>query len=161
MFNFLKRKNKSLTVKAAADGQLQAITEVNDDVFSTKMLGDGYAIVPTSGHIYAPIAGKITTVFPTKHAIGIRSDQGLEVLIHLGLDTVELKGLPFNSAVNEGQEVKAGDLLSVMDLSLLRAQGYDPTVIVVYTNMDLLNHLSELLPQTVQHLADVQILAFK
>ncbi|MDN6043527.1 MAG: PTS glucose transporter subunit IIA, partial [Lactobacillus sp.] len=74
MFNFLKRKNKSLTVKAAADGQLQAITEVNDDVFSTKMLGDGYAIVPTSGHIYAPIAGKITTVFPTKHAIGIRSD---------------------------------------------------------------------------------------
>ncbi len=161
MFNFLKHKNKSLTVKAAADGQLQAITEVNDDVFSTKMLGDGYAIVPTSGHIYAPIAGKITTVFPTKHAIGIRSAQGLEVLIHLGLDTVELKGLPFNSAINEGQDVKAGDLLSVMDLSLLRAQGYDPTVIVVYTNMDLLTHLSELLPQTVRHLTDVQTLEFK
>ena len=105
MFNFFKKKNKGLEVDAVVDGTVMPITDVNDDVFSTKMLGDGFAIKPNDTQIYAPVAGTISTLFPTKHAIGIKTDEGLEILIHLGLDTVELKGAPFTVDVKQGNKV--------------------------------------------------------
>lgn len=116
MFNFFKKKNKGLEVDAAVDGELIPITEVKDDVFSTKMLGDGYAIKPTSGEIHSPVEGDISTLFPTKHAIGIKTKEGLEILVHLGIDTVELNGAPFKMEIQKGDHVTPGQLLGTMDL---------------------------------------------
>ena len=87
------------------------IEDVKDPVFSQKMMGDGFAVEPENGHIVSPVAGKVTSVFPTKHALGLVTDNGLEVLVHIGLDTVSLEGKPFEVKVSEGQTVAAGDLL--------------------------------------------------
>ncbi|WP_025730204.1 PTS transporter subunit IIBC [Atopobacter phocae] len=133
------------SVYTVADGRVLPITEVNDPVFSGKMMGDGYAIEPVNGKVYAPVRGIVQTVFPTKHAISIISENGLEVLVHLGLDTVELKGVPFDVQVTEGQLVQVGDLLVTMNLSALEQANKDRTIIVVYTNMD---HIKEITPQT-------------
>ena len=115
MFNFFKKKNKGLEVVAVVDGDIMPITDVKDDVFSTKMLGDGFAIKPKDSHIYAPVDGTITTLFPTKHAIGIKTEKGLDIVIHLGLDTVELEGAPFTVDVKQGDQVKTGQPLATMD----------------------------------------------
>lgn len=87
---------------AVADGQIKEITEVADPVFSQKMMGDGYAVVPSNEKVYAPITGKVTSIFETQHAIGLLTNEGLEVLVHMGLDTVDLKGIPFKIYVKEG-----------------------------------------------------------
>lgn len=161
MFNFFKKKKAAAdgtVITAAADGNLMPITEVKDDVFSTKMLGDGYAIKPSEDkiNIYAPVSGEITTVFPTKHAIGIKTADGLEILIHLGLDTVELKGAPFESKVKQGDQVSQGDLLTTMDCKQITDAGYDDSVIVVYTNMDLLKAVDPVEKGSVQHAEKAQ-----
>lgn len=164
MFNLFGKKKKSanvVAVYAPADGKVMPITEVKDDVFSTKMLGDGLAVKADNGEIFAPVAGEITTVFPTKHAIGITTEQGLEILIHLGLDTVELKGELFETLIKVGDKVKAGDPIVKMDLAKIQAAGYDDTVIVVYTNMDLLESISEVQARTVNHSQKVQEITFK
>ena len=111
-----------------------SITEVKDPVFSQKMMGDGYAVEPASGSIYAPVTGVVTSVFPTKHAVGILSDKGLEVLVHVGLDTVALNGAPFSAKVADGQRVAAGDLLLVADLEAIRSAGRETTTVVAFTN---------------------------
>lgn len=85
------------------------------------MMGDGFAVEPTSGEIYAPVSGTITSIFPSKHALGLITDSGLEVLIHVGLDTVDLNGKPFDVQVSQGQKVKAGDLLIKADLEAIVA----------------------------------------
>ncbi|TSO26662.1 PTS glucose transporter subunit IIA [Lactobacillus sp. LL6] len=161
MFNFFKKKNKGVEIAAAVNGNSMPITDVKDDVFSTKMLGDGYAIKPSDGEIVAPIDGEITTLFPTKHAIGITTDKGLEILIHLGLDTVELKGEPFKVKVQKGDKVKKGDSLAQMDLASITDKGYDNTVIVVYTNMDILSSVSTIEPKTVTRGEDIQVIEYK
>ena len=127
---------KGLTeeVLSVADGQVIPITEVKDPVFSQKMMGDGYAIEPTNGSIYAPVTGLVTSVFPTKHAIGLLSDKGLEVLVHVGLDTVALNGAPFSAKVTDGQRVTSGDLLLVADLEAIRSAGRETTTVVAFTN---------------------------
>ena len=127
---------KGLTeeVLSVADGQVIPITEVKDPVFSQKMMGDGYAIEPTNGSIYAPVTGLVTSVFPTKHAIGLLSDKGLEVLVHVGLDTVALNGAPFSAKVTDGQRVTSGDLLLVADLEAIRSAGRESTTVVAFTN---------------------------
>lgn len=117
-------------------GTVKAITEVADPVFSQKMMGDGFATDPTDGAVYAPIAGKISSVFPTKHALGIVTEEGLEVLVHLGIDTVDLKGEPFDVQVAEGDQVTAETLLVTMDLAKIEAAGKGTTVIVAFTNGD-------------------------
>lgn len=102
MFNFFKKsKSKGNEVKAPIKGNLIPLSEVSDDVFSQKMLGDGFAVKPTGQEVVAPVSGTITTLFPTKHAIGIKTAEGLEVLIHLGIDTVELKGNPSSSSLSK------------------------------------------------------------
>ncbi|MGQ5708985.1 PTS sugar transporter subunit IIA [Lactobacillus sp. PSON] len=161
MFNFFKKKNKNVEMAAAVSGEVMPITSVKDDVFSTKMLGDGYAVKPSDGDIVAPIDGEITTLFPTKHAIGITTDKGLEILIHLGLDTVELKGKPFEVKVQKGAKVKKGDSLAQMDLDEITESGYDDSVIVVYTNMDVLSSVSTIEPKTVTRGEDVQVIEYK
>ena len=158
MFNIFKKR--SFTVTAACDGRLMPITDVKDEVFSQKMLGDGYAIKPTDGKIYSPVAGTVTTVFPTKHAIGITTDNNLEILVHLGIDTVELKGEPFEVAVKQGDTVKQDDYLASMNTELITAENYDDRVIVVYTNMDVIKSVSDVSAGDTTHGDTVQTLQF-
>ncbi|WP_137598063.1 N-acetylglucosamine-specific PTS transporter subunit IIBC [Paucilactobacillus kaifaensis] len=123
------------TFYSVAQGHLEDIEVVSDPTFAQKMLGDGYAVEPETGAIVSPVDGEILTVFPTKHAIGIRTDNGLEVLVHMGLDTVELNGTPFDVKVTEGQKVKHGQALANADLAAIKAAGKKTTMIVIVTNM--------------------------
>ena len=161
MFNFFKKsKSKGNEVKAPIKGNLIPLSEVSDDVFSQKMLGDGFAVKPTGQEVVAPVSGTITTLFPNKHAIGIKTAEGLEVLIHLGIDTVELKGEPFKLFVKQGDSVKAGDKLAEMDIADVADHGLDNTVMVVYTNMDLLKEVKDVDPRPVEAGDDAQEIAF-
>lgn len=162
MFNFFKKskKNNGVQILSPVDGELIPITEVSDDVFSQKMLGDGFAVKPSAKEIFAPIDGKISTLFPTKHAIGITTSQGLEILLHLGIDTVELKGEPFEVHVNQGDEVTAGQKLADMDIDQISAKGLDNTVMVVYTNMDLLKEVGGVDSRQVKHGEEAQTITF-
>lgn len=150
-------KTQTEDLAAVADGQLIAITELNDPVFSQKMMGDGFAIKPTSSDIYAPIAGTISNIFETKHAIGILSETGLEVLIHMGLDTVELKGEPFDILVNVGDKVTPNTLLAKMDLKKIADNGKETDVIVILTNMDKVANLTLSPNQVVKHSEQVGV----
>lgn len=119
---------------APVSGEAESLTKVNDQVFSAKLMGDGVAIVPNDGTVYSPVDGEITVAYETKHAYGLKSDDGAEVLIHVGLDTVNLKGEHFTSEVTQGQKVKRGDKLGSFDLEAVKKAGYDPTVMMVVTN---------------------------
>ena len=123
-------------VHSVADGQVINIEDVKDPVFSQKMMGDGFAVEPENGKIVSPVAGKVTSIFPTKHAIGLVTDNGLEVLVHIGLDTVSLEGKPFDVKVTEGQTVAAGDLLVEANLDAIREAGRATSTVVVFTNAD-------------------------
>ncbi|MFD2307005.1 PTS sugar transporter subunit IIA [Enterococcus termitis] len=125
---FFKKKR---VLKSIAEGRLVPLTEVNDAVFSKQMMGIGFAVTAHSGQIYAPVSGKILSIFPTLHAITLESENGDTLLIHLGLDTVELNGAPFTVFVQEGATVNAGQKLAEMDLSMLAKEGKDPVAIVV------------------------------
>ena len=129
-------------VHSVADGEVINIEDVKDPVFSQKMMGDGFAVEPENGHIVSPVAGKVTSVFPTKHALGLVTDNGLEVLVHIGLDTVSLEGKPFEVKVSEGQTVAAGDLLVEADLDAIRAAGRETSTIVVFTNADAIKSVN-------------------
>lgn len=123
-------------------GKLIELSDVNDQVFSSKMMGDGFAVNPADGNIMSPVSGKIISIFETKHAFGIKMANGLEVLVHLGIDTVELKGAPFEVYVKEGQTIKGGEKLAKMDLNQLESAKKENTVIVVFTNSDCLPRFS-------------------
>ena len=125
---------ESAVIASPVAGTAENLSQVNDEVFSQKMMGDGAAVIPTDGTIYAPVDGTITVAYETKHAYGLTADNGAEVLIHVGLDTVNLKGEHFTSEVSQGQQVKAGDKLGTVDLDAVKAAGYDTTVMVVITN---------------------------
>ncbi|MED4815334.1 beta-glucoside-specific PTS transporter subunit IIABC [Bacillus atrophaeus] len=117
-------------------GEVKALSEVNDSVFSAEIMGKGFAIVPEEGLAVAPVSGIITAVFKTKHAIGITSDRGAEVLIHIGLDTVQLDGRHFDVLVKEGDNVSSGDPLVSFDIEKIKAAGYDVITPVIITNTD-------------------------
>lgn len=117
-----------------AIGVLKAIDTVNDEVFSTKMLGDGVAISPVERMITAPVSAEITAVFPTGHAIGLTTKEGVEILLHLGIDTVELEGKFFQCKVELNQWVEAGDVLVEMDTVGIKEAGYDTDVMMIITN---------------------------
>ncbi|PSA95322.1 PTS beta-glucoside transporter subunit EIIBCA [Bacillus atrophaeus] len=117
-------------------GEVKALSEVNDSVFSAEIMGKGFAIVPEEGLAVAPVSGIITAVFKTKHAIGITSDRGAEVLIHIGLDTVQLDGRHFDVLVKEGDKVSPGDPLVFFDIEKIKAAGYDVITPVIITNTD-------------------------
>lgn len=129
---------KGLTeeVYSVADGQVVALEQVKDPVFAQKMMGDGFAVEPANGNIVSPVSGTVSSIFPTKHALGIVTEAGLEVLVHIGLDTVSLEGKPFTVHVAEGQKVSAGDLLVTADLDAIRAAGRETSTVVVFTNAE-------------------------
>lgn len=116
------------------NGKLIDLVEVEDPVFSRKMMGEGFGVVPDDGHLVSPAAGQVTMVADTKHAIGLKMANGLEVLIHLGIDTVELKGAPFSLTVKTGDIIKGGEKLGSMNIGEIKKAGKGSTVIVVVTN---------------------------
>ena len=124
-----------------ATGEVIALTDVNDPVFSQKMMGDGFAVIPATGEVTAPLSGKIVSVFPTKHAIGMQTAEGAEVLIHMGLDTVQMSQPAFEILVSEGQEVVAGTTIAQMNLDVIKNEGKETTIIVVFTD-DKVNGLT-------------------
>ncbi|WP_128836266.1 PTS transporter subunit IIBC, partial [Streptococcus sp. DD11] len=127
-------KGVTENIQAVADGQVIELEDVKDPVFSQKMMGDGFAVEPENGQIYSPVAGTVTNVFPTKHALGLLTENGLEVLVHIGLDTVSLEGKPFEVHVAEGQTVAAGELLVTADLEAIKEAGRETSALVVFTN---------------------------
>jgi len=138
MFGFLKRKVRD--VYAPVDGQIVALESVNDEVFSTKMVGDGVAIMPITGSFTAPIEGKVSKIFPTNHAYSIKSDKDLEVMVHIGLDTVELNGQGFTRIANEGDSVKVGDVIIEVDLNYVKEHAKDTiTPIIILEESDVKN----------------------
>ncbi|MEQ7026553.1 PTS beta-glucoside transporter subunit IIBCA [Enterococcus gallinarum] len=125
---------RSTALKSVVEGEVVPLNEINDQAFSTGALGKGIGIKPISHVIHSPIDGEVLTVFPTKHAIGLRSDQGVEVLIHIGIDTVSLEGKYFTMNVKQGDRVRTGQPIGEVDFEKVREAGYDPTAIVVITN---------------------------
>lgn len=121
---------------APLTGKTLPLEEVPDKVFSEKMMGDGVAIQPSDGTVKSPIDGEIVSVFGTKHAITLRSDDGVELLIHMGLETVNLNGEGFDIKVSEGDKVSKGDLLAVMDKDLLEDKGYNTITPLIILNGD-------------------------
>ncbi len=134
MFNFFKKKEKNHVIGSPAAGKAVALKEVNDPTFAEEMLGKGAAVIPEDGKIYAPADGVIGMVFDTLHAVSMTTDFGAEVLIHIGLDTVKMKGEGFTGHVNAGDHVKKGDLLLEVDLEKVKAAGYDIITPVLVCN---------------------------
>ena len=134
--NAVQYKDLTEEVYSVADGEVIALEQVKDPVFAQKMMGDGFAVEPANGNIVSPVSGTVSSIFPTKHALGLVTEAGLEVLVHIGLDTVSLEGKPFTVHVAEGQKVAAGDLLVTADLDAIRAAGRETSTVVVFTNGD-------------------------
>lgn len=132
-------------LQTVAAGEVIDLATVNDPVFSKKMMGDGFAVIPTTGEVVAPITGKVVSIFPTKHAIGMETEEGAEVLIHMGIDTVQMDQPAFEILVTEGQAVEAGAKLAQMNLTEIKNEGKDITIMVVFTdgkvNEMILKHL--------------------
>lgn len=129
-------RKKEIEIGSPAVGQCIPMKDVPDPTFSEEMLGKGAAVIPSEGKIYAPIDGEITTLFPTLHAVGITSKDGLDLLIHIGIDTVNLKGEGFTPHVKEGDKVKKGDLLIEVDLEKIKEAGYNLSTPVIVCNTD-------------------------
>ena len=132
-------------LQTVAAGEVIDLATVNDPVFSKKMMGDGFAVIPTTGEVVAPITGKVVSIFPTKHAIGMETEESAEVLIHMGIDTVQMDQPAFEILVTEGQTVEAGAKLAQMNLTEIKNEGKDITIMVVFTdgkvNEMILKHL--------------------
>lgn len=128
--------SKAEVLSKPVDGQVVALSEVNDEVFSSGMIGEGFGIIPTSGELIAPEDGEITMLFETNHAIGLKTRNGAELLFHIGLDTVQLEGRHFTPYVKAGDQVKQGQPLIQFDLDAIKAAGFDPIVICVVTNQE-------------------------
>lgn len=134
---FNKKNKNSISddvIYAPVDGELIDLSKVDDDIFANKVMGDGFAIEPSSSLFYSPISGVVETAFPTGHAFGIRRNDGVEVLIHIGIDTVSLKGKGFFSKIKQGDRIKATDILAEVDLDLLKKEGFSTTTMVIMTN---------------------------
>ena len=133
---FQKKEKKLLAV---ADGNAIPLTEVPDEAFASGLLGVGFAIDPTGGHICSPVSGRLQSISQTRHAYTILSDDDLDVLVHIGIDTVELNGEGFVSHVREGDAIKAGDLLATVDLELLKSKNYSCVIPVLISNPERLS----------------------
>ncbi|MFD0896392.1 N-acetylglucosamine-specific PTS transporter subunit IIBC [Loigolactobacillus binensis] len=129
------------TLYSVTAGRFMPIENVSDPTFAQKMLGDGFAIEPESGTIVAPVDAKVVSIFPTKHALGFKTATGLEILLHMGIDTVQLNGVPFDVTVTMDQEVHHGDVVAHVDLAAIKAAGKATTMMVILTNMDHVGYL--------------------
>ena len=129
-------ENNKMTIDftSPVNGKFKSLVDVDDEVFSKKMMGEGFAIEPTDQHIFSPVEGEVVSIFKTKHAIGLKTKDGLEVLLHMGIDTVDLAGKPFTIKVKEGEKVSPKTELAEVDLEQIKASGKKPTIITVITN---------------------------
>ena len=132
------KNEQDYIVYAPVSGEIVKLENVNDPVFSKKVMGDGIAIIPNSKKIYSPVSGIVSMIFPTKHAIGITKDNGLGVILHVGIETVNLKGEGFDLKVSQGQKVKAGELLMNIDLDFI-SSNYDSTTMIVFESEKPIN----------------------
>lgn len=134
----IKKKYKKIDqmIYSPMEGKIIRLEDVNDPVFSQHLLGDGIAVFPKNNILYSPVNGRVCTIFPTWHAIGLIGDNGAEILIHIGIDTVMLKGKGFDCQVSVNQKVNVGDVLMKVDFDAILKAGYDPTVMIVVTNKD-------------------------
>lgn len=129
-----------LELKAVVDGEIILIEEVDDSIFSQKLIGDGYAIIPTGKYVIAPVDGRIEEIAATNHAIYLSMPEGIKLLIHIGIDTIELKGEGFASHLEKGMSVKQGDILIEFDPEYIKDEGYNPvvsTVIIDHVNKNM------------------------
>lgn len=129
-------KEEKIQVVAPVAGKLVPLSEVSDPTFSEEILGQGAAVIPTENQFLSPVDGTVTTVFPTGHAVALTSVEGVEILLHIGLDTVKLNGKHFTIHAEEGQQVKKGDLLLEADLEQIKSEGYDIITPVVICNTE-------------------------
>jgi PTS system beta-glucosides-specific IIC component len=136
-------------------GEVKPLSEVKDEAFSSGSLGKGIAIEPTEGKVIAPVDGTLTAVFPSSHAIGLTSDNGTEILIHIGMDTVELKGKYFNAKVKQGEHVKTGQVLIEFDIEAIKKEGYSLTTPVIITNSGNYADIIETDKKTVDYKEDL------
>ncbi|MCR5156204.1 MAG: PTS glucose transporter subunit IIA [Butyrivibrio sp.] len=127
-------KGKSIEICAPVKGQAVSITKVSDPTFAQEMVGKGIAIEPSEGKFYAPCDGQLVALFPTGHAFCMLSDDGAEVLVHIGIDTVKLKGEHFTIHATQGQSVKKGDLIVEADLEKIKEAGYETITPVIVSN---------------------------
>jgi sugar PTS system EIIA component len=139
-----KETVKTVELLAPVTGKTIPLEEVPDPVFAEKMMGDGMAFEPNEGRVVSPVEGTIIQVFPTKHAIGIRAVNGAEILLHIGLETVSMKGEGFTTHVKEGDSVNAGDLLVTFDLNLVREKAKSIVTPIIITNSDSVSSLEKL-----------------
>ena len=149
------KKDKGIELTAPMKGKCVSIKEVPDPTFAEEILGKGIAVIPQDGHVYAPADGKISTVFPTGHAVGITTADGAEILIHIGLDTVQLNGEGFQARVAQGDRVKKGQLLVSFDMAFIEEKGYCLETPVLVTNSD--DYL-EVVETVAEHVAQGDVL---
>lgn len=138
MFNLFKKK-KTIELKAPVIGNAVELSKVPDEVFASKMLGDGLAIEPAKGTLYSPCDGEVIQVFPTKHAVGIRTKEGIEILLHIGVDTVTMNGQGFESLVSAGDNVYEGQSLVNFDIELIGRLAKSTVTPLLITNMDIVD----------------------
>ncbi|WP_208586892.1 PTS sugar transporter subunit IIA [Gracilibacillus suaedae] len=132
--NLFKKKEANTDLIAPLTGKLLPLEQVPDQVFSQKMMGDGIAIEPTGDQVVSPIDGEVVDVFKTKHAINLKTDGGAEILVHMGLETVELDGKGFDIQVENGQKVRKGDLLATFDIDAVAGEGYKTVTPIILLN---------------------------
>ncbi|KQS45484.1 beta-glucoside-specific PTS transporter subunit IIABC [Exiguobacterium sp. Leaf196] len=129
------RASTDMTIPSPVSGQIVSLEKVSDSVFASGAMGQGFAVVPTEGKVIAPVSGQVTAIFASKHAIGIRSEDGMEILIHVGIDTVRLDGTHFELHVTQDQKIEPGDVLITFDVESIQAEGYDIITPVIFTNL--------------------------
>lgn len=149
--NFKESKSKDTEIKSPLEGKIIDLENVNDNVFSAKMMGDGIAVLPTSGKVYAPFDGKVVMTFPSGHAVGLVNEDGCEVLIHVGLNTVQLNGEGFTYHINQNDAIKQGDLLMEFDKDMIQEKGYDITTPIIITNTDSYNDIQKTTKQNIKN----------
>ncbi|MGI8313548.1 PTS sugar transporter subunit IIA [Halobacillus mangrovi] len=132
-------KEKSVSLSAPVTGEVVVLEEVPDPVFSQKMMGEGVAVDPSKGEVLSPVDGEIVQLFPTKHAVGIKTKSGVEILIHIGLETVAMEGEGFEAYVSQGDKVKAGDKLITFDMGLVKEKAKSTVTPIIITNSDDFN----------------------
>lgn len=144
------KKNNKVTIFSPVDGEIVPLSEVPDPVFSEKMMGDGVAIKPSNGTVVSPIEGKVVQVFPTKHAVGLETKSGVEILIHIGLETVGMNGEGFEAHVDAGDAVKPGDKLITFDQGLVNEKAKSDVIPVIITNTDQMKAIDKVEKQSVR-----------
>jgi sugar PTS system EIIA component len=136
VFNIFKKKNKVTDIYSPVIGSIHDIETASDPVFKEKIMGYGFYILPIAKEIYAPVEGTIDSIFPTKHAFTMKTDDGINVLVHIGTNTVQLEGVPFELSASEGVRVKPGDLLVTADFDYIKDKGKGIEVYVVFPELD-------------------------